>query len=358
MPIYLIKNNLKLMLRNKWLIFVMVVGPIIIIAMLTSAFEDMMKSYEDVEEFTVGYRLEEESVFYDYIAEIKEAGKETGILFTEISYGSPEEVIEQNNVECFVEFAKEAFTIYRREEHKIEGIKIEYFLNQVVMSAINDSSLEHDESINVPVVQLKSMPDIEAKDYYGIIEIVYFIWCGFVSLASVLSGEKKYGIEKRLQVSPVSDFGVYMAKVIPGILATICEMIVTIFLVNCLYDIRWGNIPYTILVLCLTVVAATTLGLFALYLFQDLALTIITTFTLIFFWGFFGGSFETYMFSSWSETVKNSSPIYHINRTLVEYSSMGRSDYTGSCILYLIVISIICTVAGLSVAKLRKVRMS
>ena len=56
---YLIKNNLKLMLRNKWTIAVMILGPIFVTALLSSAFEDLMASYESAEEFQVGYRLEE-----------------------------------------------------------------------------------------------------------------------------------------------------------------------------------------------------------------------------------------------------------------------------------------------------------
>ena len=53
---YLIKNNFKLMFRNTWSIVVMVMGPILVIAILSSAFSELMKSYDGVEEFMVGYR--------------------------------------------------------------------------------------------------------------------------------------------------------------------------------------------------------------------------------------------------------------------------------------------------------------
>lgn len=51
---YLIKNNFKLMLRNKWTLAVMVLGPIMVIAILSSAFGDLLKSYEGVDEFKTG----------------------------------------------------------------------------------------------------------------------------------------------------------------------------------------------------------------------------------------------------------------------------------------------------------------
>lgn len=45
---YLIKNNFKLMFRNTWSIVVMLLGPILVIVVLSSAFSELMKSYEGV----------------------------------------------------------------------------------------------------------------------------------------------------------------------------------------------------------------------------------------------------------------------------------------------------------------------
>lgn len=36
----------------------MLAGPILVIAVVSSAFSELLKSYEDVDEFTVGYRVE------------------------------------------------------------------------------------------------------------------------------------------------------------------------------------------------------------------------------------------------------------------------------------------------------------
>lgn len=55
---YLIKNNLKLMFRNKAILATMVLGPIFVIAMLSSAFDDLMKSYEKAGKFKAGYQVE------------------------------------------------------------------------------------------------------------------------------------------------------------------------------------------------------------------------------------------------------------------------------------------------------------
>lgn len=76
---YLIKNNFKLMFRNTWSVAVMLLGPILVIAVLSSAFSELMKSYEGVDEFTVGYRIQEAD--NSIIEATKIAGEEAGILF-------------------------------------------------------------------------------------------------------------------------------------------------------------------------------------------------------------------------------------------------------------------------------------
>ena len=55
---YLIKNNLKLMVRSKRNILLYVILPLILIAILSGAFHDLMKQYEDAT-VCAGYRMEE-----------------------------------------------------------------------------------------------------------------------------------------------------------------------------------------------------------------------------------------------------------------------------------------------------------
>ena len=64
---YLIKNNFKLMLRNKWAVSLLILCPILIVGILASAFNDLLKSYENVETFSVGYSVMEESTFSEFM---------------------------------------------------------------------------------------------------------------------------------------------------------------------------------------------------------------------------------------------------------------------------------------------------
>ncbi len=355
---YLIKNNFKLMLRNKAILAAMLIGPILVIAMLSSAFEDMMASYESTEEFKTGYRISEDSIFSGNMEEIKRAGKEAGIVFENYPDGDPKAIMEQNDLAGFLVIEGETYTVYESADYETQGKILEYFMGQVekqVSGQIRNSMFPKEEKeITLPVQKLEFMPAVDSKDYYGIIEVVYFIWCGVVSVAGVLNSEKRNGISQRFQISGMSEMGLYLARWVPAVLTTVCETVVTVLLTVALFGISWGNNPLTILVLLVTTMGAMAVGLLLYSVFQNLAVTIVALFTLVWFMGFFGGSFETYMFSTVSDSLKNLSPIYHVNRVLVEYSCMGKSDYTVSSILYMVAITVVCTALTIFINTIRK----
>ena len=356
---YLIKNNFKLMFRNKWSMPVMILGPFIVIAVLSSAFSNLMKSYEGVGAFQVGYRVEAGSIFERSIAQIKDAGQEADITFVEYPEGEAGEVIENNGLAGFVEFGKDNYTLYESTDYEIEGHTLEYFLNRVMRTYISGAVQAmmpgvEKERIQLPVEEIDYLPAVNSRDYYGIIYIVYFSWCGIICAASVLNNEKKYGIGRKLQMTPVSGFKLYLGKLIPVILVVSAGMGISVMLTVLLYGIHWGGISISCLLLFLTIVAASSYGIMLYYFSDNVVITIILLFSSVWFMGFFGGSFETYMFSNWSDQIKNLSPIYHANRALVENSCMGHSAYTGSCIIYMLLITVICSSAAVAAYKIRR----
>lgn len=367
---YLIKNNFKLMLRNKWVLATMLLGPVLVIALLSSAFGDMMASFEGAEEVRTGYRVSESSIFADGMEEIKSAGETAGILFENCPDGDVESLMEQNDLAGFLMFEEDGYTLYKSAEDEVAGKTLEYFMEQVENqmaeqalnaivpteneSAVTTQEKQKETGIDLPVKKLAFMPAIDAKNYYGITEVVYFLWLGIASAAGILSSEMKNGIGKRFQVTALSEIKLYLAKWIPAVLATVCEITVTILLVTVLFGISWGNLPMTTLVLLVTIMGAIALGMLLWSICKNLAVTVVALFTVVWFMGFIGGSFETYLFSSFSESVKSLSPIYHVNRVLVEYSCMGKSDYTVSSISYMVGITVVCTLLSIFVSKVRK----
>ena len=350
---YLIKNNFKLMFRNTWSVAVMLLGPILVIAVLSSAFSELMKSYEGVDEFTVGYRIQEAD--NSIIEATKIAGEEAGILFFEYPEGEIKDVMEKNELSGFVEFAEDKYTVYTSADDEVEGITLEYFMNKVTNEGLNASlQIKEQAKIVLPVEQLKYMPAIDSVDYYGIIYIVYFCWCGMICATGVLSNEKKYGIIRRFQVSNISESQNFFGKFIPIVLTVTGGMAIATIITLLLYDIHWGNPFLSTVIVFLMIVAGTALGMMLYNISDSLVITIILQFTIVWFMGFFGGSFETYMFSSTSDLLKQLSPIYHGNRALVELSCMGESSYVASTVIYSLAITVICSIIAIFAGYVRK----
>lgn len=356
---YLIKNNIKLMLRSKWIIAVILLGPVLVTAVLASAFKDLLKSYESAEEFKAGYRTETGSVMENGMAELKEAAKEAGIILQEYTEGNPEELMEHNGLAAFAEIGQESYTVYESTDYKQEGALFEYFLGRVMREGASQAlrtmmPVPEKEEKQLPVKELDYMPAVDSTDYYGIIYIVYFLWFGIVCAATVLSSEKKNGIEQKFQVTGIPGWKLYLGKWIPIVAAMALEIGIAATASILLFDIHWGK-PLLSAALCLLcIMAGAAFGLMIYYLCRNLAVTVGMLFTSVWFMGFFGGSFETYMFAPWSEAVKSISPIYHINRALVEYSCMGQSSYTASSICYMLAMIVGCSVIAVFADKMRK----
>lgn len=350
---YLIKNNFKLMFRNTWSVVVMLLGPILVIAVLSSAFSGLMKSYEGVDTFSVGYRAAEEN--NAMFEAIKIAGEEAGILFFEYPEGEIKGIMTKNELAGFVELAENKYTVYTSDDYKVEGITLEYFMNRVMNKGVDASlQIQKESEIMLPVEQLEYMPAINSVDYYGIVYIVYFCWCGIICATGVFSNEKKYGIVRRFQVSNISETQNFFGKFIPIILTVTAGMGVATIITILLYDINWGNSIISAIIVFLMIVAGTALGMMIYNITDSLVITIILQFTVVWFLGFFGGSFETYMFSNISDVLKQLSPIYHGNRALVELSCMGESSYVVSAVVYSVVITVICSIIAIFAGYVRK----
>ena len=287
----------------------------------------------------MGYRVQERMEESGLFETVKQAGEKNGILFQEYPKGKVKDIMERNELAGFVEFAEDSYVIYKSADYEVEGITLEYFMNKAMNEGMNASlqiQKQDQDVIVLPTEELEFMPAVNARDYYGIVYIVYFCWCGMICATGVLSNEKKYGIGRRFQVSNLSGMAISTG--------------ITVLL----YDIHWGYPILSASIVFLMIVAGSAMGMMFYNISDNLAITIILLFTIVWFLGFFGGSFETYMFSSMPDLIKQLSPIYHGNRALVELSCMGRSDYVVSAVLYSISITVICSGIAVLAGSIRK----
>ncbi|MCR5104736.1 MAG: ABC transporter permease [Eubacterium sp.] len=363
---YLIKNNIKLMLRSPMTVLVYVLGPTIIAAILISAFNSLMDSYKSVDNFEVGYRIEDGSVFEDHLDSMIESFEDNGVSFVEYSKGDPENMIREHDLAGFVEFEKEDYKIYEVKDSKVEGHILEYSLTEAFeessdaafLQAVGMETIEVDNEPEkiLNVEHPEFVPAINSADYYGIIEIVYFASFSVVCGAAFFSKEKKNKIARRYQVSNVSNVKLYLARIISVTAAVSVGLAISALALIALMDVHWGNPGLSILILLFLILGTLAMELMFLTLTDSMAATIIITFVIVWLWGFFGGSFETYMFSSHSQILKELSPIYYTNRSLVELSCMGHSDYVNISIIVSIGLLVVFSVLAVLISKVRSGR--
>ncbi len=379
---YLIKNNFKLMMRSPVNLVLMIAGPLSVILVLASAFSTLLQKYDGVnDKFSIGYSIEASDSENEraYIEALKEIAAGEGITFLEFPEGEPKNTIENNDLSGFISFEGEKYTVYKSKDHPAEGKKVEYLV-YAFMEEMSDAAAKPDSAVNktdapdsavnkideqgaavskIDNIELTAekhsfMKDIDSTDYYGIIEIVYFGWCAIICAAGIIGTEKKFRMNKRFTVSGLSTGKLYLAKLIPtALVVTVCLAITTTLTIT-MMGVHFGNIALTAMILVLTAFAATALGLMWYYITNNMVVTIVIVWMLVWFAGFFGGSFETYMYANHPQFLKELSPIYHINRSLVELSCEGKSDYIGSAVIYLISITIVCSLVSVLAGHIRR----
>ncbi len=360
MPLILVKNNLKLMLRSKWILFLMIILPLVTIALLSNAFKQMMDTTNKVEDFKVGYRINTNSAYKDLLLELASSSKSEGVILQEFPDGDISELLKNNTVAVFVDVKDDShYKIYQSSDKKLEASITESIFHGFFYQ-INDAKTSYEyaakkgitldqipKEVNISREMLAVDPVPSSTDYYGIIYIVYFAWCGMVSLVAVISSERKSAIPRRMLVSHMPKLNYYLGKFLPCTAAIFLEVCVAWILSIFLYGIHWGNVGISLLIIFLISVCSSAFGIVLFQLFNNVAISIVLGFIITWIWGLFGGTFQTYMYALYPRQLVNSSPIYYINRTLVEYSTMGHSDYTGKCLFILIGCIVFFGLAGI-----------
>ena len=343
---------MKLMTRSFVNIMLLVVCPVIISAILTSAFAALMEKYEDSEGFTVGYRVTGD-VQEGFENQLKAMGGESGIVFAEYPSDTPENILKNPDIACFIEFTGDTYKVYEKEECQTEGKILEGAMSLFYDYSSNEWIALSSQADPLTIEKADFIPPVDSKDYYGIIEIVYFAWCGIVCAAGLLTNEKKNRIRNKYTVSGISEVKLYLARLISLGAVVLAGVSLAAVISVLLFEVHWGNILLSGLIVIVMVMASSALGLMIYTVTDSMVLTVIITFIVVWICGYIGGSFETYMFSSMSQKVKEMSPIYHENRALIEILLIGKSDYLLSALLYSLGICASCSAIAIIAGKLR-----
>ncbi len=321
--------------------------PMIVSAVLISAFSSLLNKYEgSTESFIVGYSIKSKDGSESIRQLLNGLGSNSDITFAEYQNEDPETILSNSEVASFVEFGENDYKIYVKDDFEIQGKIIEGMLSVSFNSMIANGT--EPQTAEITVNKADFIPPVDSTDYYGIIYIVYFAWCAIVCASGLLSSEKKYRIDNRFRISGICEFKLYLAKFLSVSIVVLSGITVSALFSALFLGVHWGNILLSALIVFILVMASTALGLMFYSITNSLVLTVIIVFAIVWILGFIGGSFEVYMFSSTPESVRVISPIYHENRALIELLVQGKSDYLLSAILYPLALVIGCS--GISVA--------
>lgn len=331
---YLVKNNLKIMGRSMTNILLFVIAPLTVIAVLSSAFSALMESYQGLDGFRVGYRAAESGMSQTVVVGLKTVTSAQNITLVEYDEGDPKQLVRDDDLGGFVVLEGDNYTVYVNEDKGTEAQMLTYTLHAFFENMGTPSGATAETGERIQTVTTDYMPAIDSTDYYGIIEINYFGWCAVICSAGLFISEKKYKIGKKLRVTRLNELQLYLAKFLPSVLVVCCGVGLAALFCTLIFGVHFGNLLWTSLIVIMSVMAAVAFGLMIYAFFDSMIITVILVFAIVWIWGFLGGSFETYMYSGFSQSVQEFSPLYHINRCLVELSCMGKSDYIGSALIY------------------------
>lgn len=349
----LIKNNLKLMLRNRVMIFSVIAGTVLVVAALSSAFHTLLDQAEGAGEFQLGYQIQKDSSFLMYEEMLLASLKKEGISCRKYHGEAPEEIVKNGQAEVFIDFRGDDYHIYgsRKKEAQVRSIQFALFLVTESMKAAQSGSAPCDFYVG----ELPALVTVGAQDYYSMIEIIYFLSICAIFVCILLQAERGTHIPCRFRVSGAGNAVLYFGRLIPCVLLVwVTQIAVTGGLVTVLFDVHWGK-PWVVFpLLALEAAAFASFGMVFLLLFRNMAVAIGLQFMILWFCGFAGGTYETYMYSSVPDFIKELSPLYYLNRTIVEYSAMGESSFLLPCICYMAAILLVCVPLGILLSGRRK----
>ena len=346
----LTKNYLKLIFRAKSVIIITMLGTLVVIAALTNAFHTLLDRAKTGEDFTIGYVMSEDSK-YSYIEGfLTEGFEEQGLTVIKYDSGDPEDLIKSGKVDVFIDFGEESYSITGKSNAEIEGRVVQYVLYKADHIMNGDTG-----SVDIVTSSIPVSEKADADTYYCIVQTVYFTSLCSVFLCLIYITERRQNIGMRFKSSTTGGAHIYLGKLIACTLTTWFTMVfVTGGLVMILFDIDPQRPLISIGIMLLMTVAFISFGMLFMIIFRNAAAYLGLLFMVVWFWGYIGGAFETYMLSSVPLNIKRLSPLYFVNRSLVELSVNGSSDYLIPCITVLTAMSLVCIALGITISSRKK----
>ena len=331
----LIKNNIRLLLRDRVNLTLLCLLPFFMMGILGVAFPYITGEALKVGNFEIGYSA---SNAPQWFANFKEEAQALNIQCIDLTKEKGIERVNEGKSAGFIGFQGEDYTLYRSHQMTFNQLIIEELLEQYKGSAIE----EGDYSQKVATIKLQKSLIPSSKDYYGIVETVLAIWLSMYLPICLENKERKNAIYKRINPKNLGTLELLGARWLSTLVCTLLEVGFIILVEACFFQIQWGQRwPLSMGLLFLGILAANSLGTLLSVLIRTSLISYVVVYISTWFYGFLGGNCQSYMVKLLPEKVMSYSPLYFMNRTLVELSYKGSSRYFGKTLFIFISLAIV-----------------
>ena len=350
----LTKNNLKLLWRRKSVIIISLIGMIVTTAAVANAFHTLLDKAEDAQGFRLGYTVSEGSKYEMVIDTLMDELEKEDIVTQKYSSADVEELIDSGEQDVFVTFDKDSYSIIGSEKKSVETRIVQYALFNVDrnMNAFMSGGLK---TITLNESELPTTKTPDAENYYCHAFLCCFLSISPIFLSVIYYEDRKNRIWQRYKTGKAGSISLYLGKYLAS---SITSMIMFPLLGTLAFCLLMDMKPCNILVygglFFLASLGFTSFGMLFFILFKQPAVSIGSMFMVLWVASYLGGVYETYIYSSVPETIKMMSPIYYLNRSLIEMSVNGKSDYVLPCVVIMIAMTVVFSTIGIIVTKLKK----
>lgn len=348
------KNNLKLLWRRKAVLFISLIGMIITTAAVANAFHTLLDKAEDAQGFKLGYEISQGSKYEMVIDTLMDELEKEDIVTQKYSSADAEGLIESGEQDVFVIFEKDSYKIIGSEKKSVETRIIQYALFNVDrnMNAYMNGGLK---TIELNESELPTTKTPDAENYYCHAFLCCFLSISPIFLSVIFYEDRKSGIWLRYKTGKAGSISLYLGKHLASFITSMITFPLLGTLAFCLlFDMKPCNILIYGGLFFLAGLGFTSFGMLFFIFFKQPAVSIGSMFMILWFASYFGGVYETYIYSSIPENIKRLSPIYYLNRSLIEMSVNGKSDYVIPCVIIMIAMTVVFSAMGIVATRLKK----
>lgn len=273
----IIIKEIKHNFRNKRVLAIMILFPIVLIVILGTAFSKVMSNDVQLGEIKVLYTVQGEGNVEKAFEDLQKGLKEYNVSFKETEdIKKAKESVQDSNYSCYLlvnEDSKE-IKIYKNDRYYLDASFVEGILNTFIQryNVINEIQEKNPRVIaeilkgsNKSFVKMEALNEKKeprAVDYYGVTMTTLIVLYSAMTGAYAMKSEKNGKTEGRMMVAPIGKKEIFIGKILGALVVTILQIFIVIIFSKYVVGVNWGdNIVILILVIGSEIIMAVSLGI-------------------------------------------------------------------------------------------------